>query len=204
MNDPNFDWHEWRRQGIGSSDAPVIMKASPWMTPQELLDQKLGRAKPRPQTYPMRRGLALEPEARVKYEEMTGIPMPKDWLTHEEVEFVRGSFDGLNRTQKRVLEIKVPGKVDHMEARCKRIPKKYLWQCVHLCMVADFDSLDYFSYDWKAKAGVIVPFEREWKLEKKLLLAETDFWWRVLKDIPFQEKEPVSYSDDVFKVRRTR
>ena len=30
------EWHAWRMQGLGSSDAPVIMQESPWRTPKQI------------------------------------------------------------------------------------------------------------------------------------------------------------------------
>ena len=29
------DWHAWRRQGIGASDAPTIMVENPWKSPED-------------------------------------------------------------------------------------------------------------------------------------------------------------------------
>jgi len=37
------DWHDWRRGGLGSSDAPVVMGNSPWMTPRKLWSIKTHR-----------------------------------------------------------------------------------------------------------------------------------------------------------------
>ena len=31
------EWHQWRRQGIGASDAPVIMGETPFKTPKNAL-----------------------------------------------------------------------------------------------------------------------------------------------------------------------
>jgi predicted phage-related endonuclease len=89
---------------------------------------------------------------------------------------------------RRVLEIKCARvKKDHAEARAGRIPAKYLWQCVHLLLVTGFDHLDYFSFD--GQRGVIVRFERDEKLEQKLLAAEAEFWRYVQNDVP----PPVPY-----------
>jgi predicted phage-related endonuclease len=37
------EWHAWRMQGLGSSDAPVIMQESPWRTPKQIWELRTGR-----------------------------------------------------------------------------------------------------------------------------------------------------------------
>jgi predicted phage-related endonuclease len=37
------DWRDWRRGGLGSSDAPVVMGNSPWMMPRKLWEIKTHR-----------------------------------------------------------------------------------------------------------------------------------------------------------------
>lgn len=34
------DWTEWRKSGLGASDAPIIMEKSPWSTPYKLYLEK--------------------------------------------------------------------------------------------------------------------------------------------------------------------
>ncbi len=36
------EWLELRKNKIGASDAPIIMKVSPWKTPYRLWEEKLG------------------------------------------------------------------------------------------------------------------------------------------------------------------
>lgn len=131
----------------------------------------------------MARGIELEPVARRAYEVKTGIPMPAlEIESHPEIPFIGGNLDGINRDARRVLEIKCPGRTDHEEAVKGRIPRKYVWQCVHLMFLADLPSLDYFSFDgWD---GVIVSMKRDSRLEKELLREEKAFWKCVTRDVP--------------------
>ena len=46
------EWLSWRREGIGASDAPVIMGHSPWQKESELLLLKTGRKTEAPPTWP--------------------------------------------------------------------------------------------------------------------------------------------------------
>ena len=50
MDQNSPEWHEWRRKGIGSSDAPAVMKVSPWMTPYMLWEIKRGVAQEEPKS----------------------------------------------------------------------------------------------------------------------------------------------------------
>lgn len=177
------EWLSWRDLGIGSSDAPVIMNASPWATPFELWARKTGRLLPQRQTEAMRRGLRLEPRARVKFEEKTGLAMPPGRLEHRVHPFIRATFDGLNRNRKCVLEIKAPGIEDHRTAREGAIPAKYVWQCVHQLFVADLPVLYYWSY-YSDDDCALVTMERSRALENILIPAEMKFWQHVVEDVP--------------------
>lgn len=167
------EWLKWRRQGLGSSDAPVVLKKSPWSTPYKLWQEKLGLVPPPVANDAMKRGVELEPIARKFYEEKTGIEMPATLVEHEKISFLRASLDGLNK--KIGLEIKCPGARSHAQTmQTKSIPEHYMWQLVHQMAAGNLDRVDYLSFD--GKDGIIIPFERDLKLEKNLLAEETAFW----------------------------
>jgi putative phage-type endonuclease len=178
-----FDWHEWRRQGLGSSDAPALMGESPWKTPYDVWEDKTGRAKPRAANYAQQRGIDREPEARAKYELESDIDMPPMLVESAAYPFLRASLDGFNADARRVLEIKCPGREDHAEALAGRVPKKYQWQLVHQLMVTEAEEAHYWSY--YEKKGVLVVFKRDLEREAILKKASIDFWADfVLTDTP--------------------
>lgn len=199
MKEQTNAWLEWRSKGIGSSDAPIIMEVSPWSTPQKLWELKTGKAKAGERTYAMQRGLVLEASARQWYEEQTGIAMEKALATHKSLPFIRASLDGVNHEVQKALEIKCPGREDHKKALDGKVPKKYLWQLVHILLVTGLPVIDYVSYD--GRNGIIIPFERDEKLEAELLTEEKRFWAYVVTDTRPPEKENKNYP---FKVRKTR
>ncbi len=182
MEQRTQSWEQWRQQGIGSSDAPIIMGVSPWNTPFGLWEIKTGRGRKTESNWAMERGNELEPKARNYYQLYCDIDMPPVLAEHKEFPFLRASLDGFNSGAKKVLEIKCPGKEDHQRALNKEIPEKYIWQLVHQLMVADADVADYLSFD--GERGVILPFHRDLKLEKNLMEAEFRFWEQVQKDAP--------------------
>jgi putative phage-type endonuclease len=208
--------HEWRRKGIGGSDAPIVMqKADPeravpldWCTRQKLFELKLGLREPEPPNYQMRRGLRLEPIARARYQDETGIAMPAKALIHPKHPFIRANADGVNLREGRALEIKCPGRKDHAMALAGKIPPKYHYQLVHILFVFDLDRIDYYSFD--GENGVIVPFDRKKALEKKLFSEERKFWEQhIEKAVPPEPPTPlrerfrvINGKIDPFRVRK--
>lgn len=195
------EWIEWRFTGIGASDAPSVMDTSPFMTKEELWAKKTGRMLSQPSNYQMRRGKDLEALARKEYEKMTGISMPKAFGQSEEHPFALVSLDGVNFQALKALEIKCPGKKDHAIALRKEIPDKYVYQCVHICMVTKLPYCDYFSFD--GTTGVIVPFKRNIKLENELLRSERELWKCVLTDrAPSKKINPITRN--IIELRRVK
>lgn len=168
-----------RCTSIGGSDAPVIKRVSPFATPIELWARKKKLIPPQKVTYRMRRGLRLEPDARKKYEEETGIPMPPLVVRHPEIGYMHASFDGLNFDARGAIEIKSPGKKDHITALQGYVPRKYIWQCVHNLFVCRLDWIDYFSFNPDFKDGphtARVRVHRANRAEVDLLAWEKEFY----------------------------
>ena len=73
MQQNTEEWLEFRRDKIGASDAPIIMGKSPWKTPHQLWEEKIGVRTSSYETAAMRRGKDLESEARKHFEQQTGL-----------------------------------------------------------------------------------------------------------------------------------
>lgn len=59
------EWLEWRKLGLGASDAPVVMGVSPWKTRHQLWLEKTGQKVDEPTNqYILDKGHAMEPKAR--------------------------------------------------------------------------------------------------------------------------------------------
>lgn len=171
------DWLWWRNLAIGSSDAAAVMQECPFTTIEELWAKKIGLLQPELPTFPMRRGLLLEPLAREEYKAIKGFPMPKAFIESETHKYAFASLDGMNRKERGALEVKAPGKEDHGLALSGKIPEHYKWQLVHILMAADgeLDWVDYYSHHPVTKADPI-RFYRDLKMEAELAAAEKNFW----------------------------
>lgn len=192
------DWYAWRGKGLGASDAPVVMGDSPWTTVFELWGQKTGLL-PEKEASPfaiaaMRRGNELEPVARAWYIAKTGIVVEPVAAEHEQLQFLRASFDGYSREHQLVVEIKCPGKADHAKAVKGIVPDKYMPQIQQQLFIAGPDAVcDYVSFD--GKEGVIIRVKPDPGYQSVLIAKMQEFWNLVESRTP-----PKVGSEDIARV----
>src|SRR5437016_14287114 len=91
MAQGSVEWREHRRKHRNASETPVVLGVSPWQTPYQLWQAKLGLVRPEV-TSAMLRGTELEPAARAVYEARTGLVMQPLVLVDGEYS---ASLDGL-------------------------------------------------------------------------------------------------------------
>jgi putative phage-type endonuclease len=140
------EWLEMRRNKIGASDAPIILGLSPWSTPYQLWETKVGIRPEKEQTEQMKYGLLKEETARKKFEEITNMFVLPQVVVHSKYDWMMASLDGMDIEHKHIVEIKCPGKIDHQYAKEGKIPDKYFPQLQHQLEVCNLDSSFYFSY----------------------------------------------------------
>ena len=151
------EWHEHRRAHRNASETPIVLGVSPWTTPYQLWQQKLGLVKPEVNAA-MLHGTALEPAARAAYERLTGLSMKPLVLVDGEYS---ASLDGLTLAGERIVEIKCPLKGREsslwkaIEAAPRTLPEHYQWQVQHQLMVSKADIADVFVFD--GAEGLIFP-----------------------------------------------
>jgi putative phage-type endonuclease len=183
------EWEKLRQNSIGSSDAPVIMEVSPYKTPYQLWEEKMGLDEEKSPTAAMRRGLELEDQARQELEKLTGLFFLPYVKFHPSHSWMMASLDGIDAEHKYVTEIKCPNKEDHAIALAGKIPDKYFPQVQHQLEVCELEMAYYFS--WNGTGGAIVKIYRDEKYIKKMVDRERDFWERVqnFSPPPFTEKD---------------
>jgi len=175
------EWHRWRCQGIGASDAPVIMGDAAFKTARMLWSIKTGRAGEDAPGWAARRGRELESLARLAYEQQFGIQMEPLCLVHDELEWMRASVDGLSFDGAIVLEIKCPmSQRDQSAAQEGRVPTHYYAQLQHHLEVSRATEIHYWSFD--GKTGVLVRITPDDEYVRRLIDAEASFWQKVTED----------------------
>ena len=167
------EWLELRKRKIGASDAPVIMEVSPWKTPYQLWQEKLG-LKVQQVSQAMRIGSESEEEARKCFESKTNLIMIPTVVFHPANEWMMASLDGMDIDRRYIVEIKRANKEDHKLAIKGKIPDHYMPQVQHQLEVTGLDMAYYFSFD--GHDGVIVEVPRNTKYIKTLVEAELEFY----------------------------
>ena len=162
-------------QGIGASDAPVIMGETPFKTPRTLWSIKTGRMQEDPAGPAARRGRELERFARRAYERRTGIQMEPLCLVHQEFEWMRASLDGLSFDGSTLVEIKCPLSLrDRASAQEGRIPSQYHAQLQHQLEVSGAEQAHYWSFH--GSDGILIEIHPDREYAKRLVEAEAAFW----------------------------
>jgi putative phage-type endonuclease len=167
-------WLDWRKTGLGSSDAPALLGESPWKTREQLFQEKLveywGHRAPisSAQFQAIRaamaeregkndsaknRGKKLEPVARAEFEALTGVAMPPVCGHHARREYLKVSLDGWHAGRRAFLEIKAPNQKSHGDALDGRVPANYKAQLLHQFLVTGATSCWYQSFHDKFPPG---------------------------------------------------
>ena len=174
------EWYEWRRGGIGASEAAQVLGISPWGTPYELFLEKTGKVvKPDFQSTAMKRGVEFEDGALLELETELGqdIDTTHTLFEHPEYRFIRASVDGMLNDA--VVEIKVPGPAQY-EAMKKGLPDYYMAQVQQQMLVTGKDRAIF--YVWSPEHGGYiheVAADENW--HRRIIEAETAFWDAVQK-----------------------
>ena len=174
------EWLEFRRLHIGASDASTIMGLNPWHTKLQLWQEKcLGWTKE--VNNAMRRGTAMEEQARNAYELHTGFVVSPLVAEDDNYPFISASFDGVTSCQKRIVEIKC-GKASHKLAQHGEVPKYYYAQLQQQMYVAGVQLMDYWSFD--GTEGILIPVVRDNQIITTLLEKLIEFWDCVQSNTP--------------------
>lgn len=175
------EWLAWRRQGIGSSDAPIIMGVSPYSTPYQLWEEKLGRVKPERNTFILDKGHRLEPMARALIEFELGQNFPPKLVVHESEPWLRASLDGMSELGD-IIEIKYMGAEEHASGQ---IPERYLPQVQHQMVITGVAKVYFCSFNPDAETKLrIIEVPRDDKYLAEYLVKAAEFWNYVTEATP--------------------
>lgn len=168
------EWLEMRKSKIGASDAPIIMKKSPFKTPYQLWQEKLGLVEQDAPNRAMQLGHVNEPKARSILQDKLEIPLIPIVKIHNQRSWMMASIDAMSFDERVMAEIKCPGEKDHNIALAGNIPDKYFPQLQHQMEVCELDSMYYFSF--REESTALIKVERDDKYIKSLLQQEEQFW----------------------------
>jgi putative phage-type endonuclease len=176
-------WLDMRLNYITATDAASIMGRSPYETALERYESKK-TGKQKPKNAAMQRGIDLEPEARMIYEQHTGNMVQPAWRVHKAIKWMAATFDGIN--DKGVgCEIKCPGLSDHLVAISGKLPDKYFCQLQHQMAVEEWDGMDYWSFRPEHDIPYkLLQIEADHKFRAEMIEREEEFFYCLKNNIP--------------------
>lgn len=184
-------WLEYRKNKIGSSDAPIILGLSEYKTPYQLWLEKSGLIElENKSNYVQDLGHRFEPRMRgdinLKYD-LELLPLVCE---HQNYSYLCASLDGADMDKDTFAEIKYVGKVKMSELRKKRKPPiDHVAQVQHQFMVTGLKKCYYGAYVLNdAKSDIVDTEVLEMRpsikyIEKMLPILEK-FWAQVKSGEP--------------------
>jgi putative phage-type endonuclease len=191
-------WLAYRLAKRNASESAAVMGLSPWMTPYQLWLAKTGRQQT-VVTAAMQRGTDLEPLARARYEDQTGLVMQPLVL---EAGAYSASLDGMTLDGDLVLEVKCPFKGNNSvlwrDVSAGRVPEHYLIQIQHQLMVSGADTAHLWVFD--GERGLLHTVERDDELMVRICTAWDGFQQYLDADTPppLCDGDTVQRSDDAW------
>lgn len=183
MKQNDDTWLEWRRSGIGSSDAPAILGVCPYRTIADVYREKKNGTQQ--YAHPgMLRGKRLEPVARAEYERTAGLVVQPATRVHPAIDWMRASLDGIAFDDDHLVEIKVPSDGTFAKLREERTcPAHYQAQIQHQLAVTGARTADLWVWH-PDHEGLRIPVARDEDYIARLIEAEGQFWAMVLDGVP--------------------
>lgn len=187
------EWFSLRANKIGASDVSIIMRLSPWKTPLQLYEEKLGLR----DIYiseAMKRGSTLETIALEHYCNLNDSKMESAVFTSDDCPWILASLDGYDKSTGKAVEIKCPRNFPSDD----EIPTWYYaqMQCQMYC--ADLKEIDYFVYvdDFQNKT---IKCKRDDAFIDDMIVATKVFWDRLQNFDPpdMTEKDYVNMSHNL-------
>jgi putative phage-type endonuclease len=187
------EWLEMRRTKIGGSDAPIIMKESPFQTPLGLWEQKV-LGKKGFVSKAMQDGTDREEEARKFCNSLYSKTFRPVVVQSETHDWQIASLDGLDESNEMLIEIKCPGEDTFRKALAGQFPKYYEWQVQHQMLVSGLDRAMIFIYNHSSIPDLpkYVDFLvlKDDVMGKVLLAEELSFYQSMLDFCPPSPLEP--------------
>jgi putative phage-type endonuclease len=186
MEQRSEEWLEWRKSGIGASEASVIMGSLPFDFEDILFLWKKKVGIPVPEfvmTDAIQQGIDLEDEALEKFTEATGIKMEPKCFTHPVHTYLRASMDGVDKKVKQGVEIKCPSSTKYYKAKKGIVLDYYYTQLQQQMACTGLEELFYWVYRQK-EGGVLLRVPRNEAYIEELIRRAAIFWEMVQSKTP--------------------
>ena len=171
-------WWEWRRRGIGSSDAASILGEKHAPTAERLLLAKLQPPRDPARNFAREQSAARERIARALYCRTTGIAVQPACVQNLARPWQRASLDGLSADGDRALEIKCGLATYQTVAARQRPARHHVAQLQHILAVTGLPAIDYWCHV-PNRPPLRLEVARDERYLERLLAAEEAFAQRL-------------------------
>lgn len=170
------EWLEWRRKGIGGSDAASIVGVSPWRSAVQVFIDKTETIQEDIDNERMRIGRDLEDYVAKRFEEETGKKVRRNnyMLQHDDFDFLIANIDREIVGEKALLECKTTNSYAKKDWE-NDIPIYYQMQCLHYLLVTGYERC-YIAVLIGNEAFKYYTIERDEETIQMLLDTELSFW----------------------------
>jgi putative phage-type endonuclease len=172
------EWHAWRANGIGASDAAAIMGENPYKSVERLMAEKLGRVVPEHDRFEVQ-PLALEAEARLRFCRMFGRKLDPACVQSRHVSWLRTSVRGLAADGTSIAEFTCGGPAYQHAVKTGQPLSYHKRQLQHLLAVTELEFVDYVAYIPDA-SPVCLRIERDDGYIAHMLCKDNAFWEQLL------------------------
>jgi putative phage-type endonuclease len=170
------EWHNWRDQKIGASDAPIIAGLSPYKKRADLLEEKrTGKKKP-VNDYILNKGHKYEAKMRPIAEMLLGLNLKPAFMESTEFSFMSASLDGFDPEKNIGWECKLCGQ--DMFEYCvsnKKPPKKYIRQVQQQILIGDLEKVIFWCGTDETNYTYFDVY-RDQKIIDDLIKENKEFW----------------------------
>lgn len=179
------EWLEWRRRGVGGSDAPKIVGVSRFGSPYTVWLEKLGEIEPEEPGEAAHWGTLLEPVIAEEFERQTGLRLRRRnaILQHPEHPWMIANVDRLVVGRNEGVELKTASEWKRGEWDDDNLPDDYYIQCQHYMAVTGcprwWIAVLIGGNKFRYKC-----IERNEDVIAALIEAEKRFWWHVENRVP--------------------
>ncbi len=186
-NLPYDEWLEYRKNGIGGSDASVVCSINRYKSPVELWMEKTNRLAPQEAGESAYWGTQLESLVRSEFTKRTGldVKLVKQILQSAEYPFMQANLDGIC-TDPNYGECIFEAKTDSAYKAGEwenSIPDEYMLQIQHYMAVTGF-KVAYIAVLIGGNTFRWLLVERDDELIAMLIQLEEEFWDSVKNDTP--------------------
>ena len=177
------EWLDWRRKGIGGSDASTVVGLNPYNSLFALWCDKKGLLPPKETNEAMRIGHDLEQYVADRWMEAAGKKCHRNnymWRS-DEYPWMLADIDREVVGENAGLECKTTSPYNKHDFESGEVPLTYYVQCQHYMAVMGFDRM-YLAVVVLGKGFYHFVVERDDNEIEALAAAERDFWQKVEND----------------------